>query len=78
MSFLVTPNMHRQNSSEQVIQTSKNYYIPGLSTIDTGFHIREWDRLLFRCTIILNILHNARFNPVLSAYTYLNVPYNFK
>ena len=33
--------------------------------------INEWDRLIHKCLIILNLLRNSRFNPALSAYAYL-------
>ena len=56
---------------QREIQTWKAHFITGLSTIDPSFPISEWDRLVEQGELTLNILHNTRVNPRLSAYAYL-------
>ena len=74
---LAPPHTHKQNTKEQAIRTFRNHYISGFSTIDLYLPIREWDRLLSKCMITLNLLRNSRANPALLAYAYLFEPYNF-
>ena len=74
---LATPYLHRVNSAERAIRTFKNHFIAGLATCHPDFPISEWDRLLEQGEITLNLLRNARVNPKLSSYAYLNGPYDF-
>ena len=71
------PYIHRRNSEERAIQTCKNNFISGFSTTDLDFPIRKRDRLIFQCSITLNILRTSRVNPSLSAYIYPYDPYKF-
>jgi len=73
----VPPNIHRRNSAERAIQTFKNHLLSGLATCHSQFPIAEWDRLLPQCTITLNLLRRSRVNPKLSAYAYIEGPYDF-
>ena len=78
IDFQLPPlHMHRINATEQVIRTSNNQFFSLFSTTDTNFPISKWVRLLSQCVITMNILHNSRVNPALSAYAYLYGPYNF-
>ena len=74
---LASPHRHRQNAEEQAIITCKNHFISGFSTTDPDLPIREWDRLLSKCIITLNLIRDSRFNPALSAYVHLFGPYDF-
>ena len=74
---LVPPKMHRRNAAEKAIRTAKNRILSGLATCDTNYPITEWDRLLPQAEITLNLLQNSLVNPNLSAWAYINKPYDF-
>ena len=74
---LATPYLHRVNAAERAIRTFKNHFIAGLATCHPDFPISEWDRLLEQAVLTLNLLRNSRVTPRLSAYAYLNGPYDF-
>ena len=74
---LATPYMHRTNAAERAIRTFKNHFIAGLCSVDPDFPITEWDRLLEQGELSLNLLRNARSNPKLSSYAYLEGNYDF-
>ena len=40
---LVPPHIHRRNAAERAIDTWKNHFIAGLSSIHPEFPILEWD-----------------------------------
>ena len=44
---------------------------------DLDLTISEWDQLLSKCTITLDLLRNSRVNPALAEYAYLLGPYDF-
>ena len=69
--------MHRQNAARRAIITWKNHFISVLSTKYSYFPIIECFQLLSQWFITLNLLHNSKFNPALSAYAYLYGPYDF-
>ena len=68
---LVPPHQHRQNAAERAIQTWKNHFIAGISSLNPKFPIQEWDRLIDQANITLNLLRNSRINPSLSSYAFL-------
>ena len=74
---LVPPHMHRRNAAEKAIQTWKQHFISGLSSVHPQFPLLEWDRLTFQGMMTLNLLRNSRVNPKLSAWEYLFGRYNF-
>ena len=74
---LVPPRVHRRNAAERAIQTFKDHFIAGLSSVDPAFPISEWDRLLPQAIITLNLLRNSRVNPKLSSYAYLFGHFDF-
>ena len=65
------PNQHRRNAAERAICTFKNHLLSGLATCDPDFPLREWDQLLFKAELTLNLLRNARLNPKLSSWDFL-------
>ena len=73
----IPPHIYRRNAVERAIRTFKNHFVAGFSKTDTNFPVSEWDRLLDQATITLNLLHQSRVNPKLSAYTYLFGNYDF-
>ena len=74
---LVPPHMHRRNAAERAIQSWKEHFIAGLSSLHPEFPMLEWDRLIDQGMMTLNMLRNARVNPNLSAYEYIFGHYNF-
>ena len=74
---LVEPNKHRVNTVERAVQTFKNHFIAGLTTVDREFPLQYWCYLLDQAEITLNLLRTARSNPKLSTYTALEGAYNY-
>jgi hypothetical protein len=56
-----------RNAAERAIQTFKEHFVPGLSSIDPTFTLHLWDRLLPKAEITLNLLRTLRLLPQLSA-----------
>ena len=74
---LVPPHIHRRNAAERAIQTFKGHFMAGLATCHSKFPIREWDRLIEQAELTLNLLRTSRVNPKLSAWAYVNGPFDF-
>ena len=74
---LVPPHNHRANLAERAIQTFKNHFKAGLSSLQPFFPITEWDRLLPQAFLTLNFLRQATANPNLSAFAYLFGNFDF-
>jgi hypothetical protein len=74
---LVEPHNHQANAAERAIQTFKNHFIAGLSTVDKAFPLQLWNDLLQQAQITLNLLRKARINNKLSTYEILEGPFNF-
>ena len=43
---LVPPHIHIRNAAERAIDTWKNHFIAGLSSVHAEFPLLEWDRLV--------------------------------
>jgi hypothetical protein len=63
---LVPPHCHRRNAAERAIQTFKEHFVAGLSSVDLTFPLRLRDRLLPQAEITLNLLQTSRLHPQLS------------
>ena len=74
---LVPPHNHRANLTEQAIQTFKNHFKAGLSSLHPDFSITEKDRLLLQAYLTQNLLRQAIAYPSLSAYAYLFGKFDF-
>jgi hypothetical protein len=74
---LVPPHGHRQNAARRAICTAKNHFIAGLCSTDPNFPMSQWDQLLPRAELTLNLLCGSRTNPKLSAYEQLFGRYDF-
>ena len=61
-------HIHWRNAVERAIRTWKNHFLAGLSSVDDGFTMHLWYRLLYQADRTLNLLQPARINPTLSAY----------
>jgi hypothetical protein len=75
---LVPPHYHRRNAAERAIQTFKEHFVAGLSSVDPAFPLHLWDRLLPQAEITLNLLPTSRLHPQLSAPAHFHglVDYN--
>ena len=72
IEYQLTPaGIHRRNMAERAIQTFKNHFIAGLSSVHPNFPLNLWDKLLPQAMITLNLLRPSRINPRLSAYSQL-------
>jgi hypothetical protein len=75
---LVPTHYHRRNSAERAIQTFKEHFVAGLSSVDPTFPLHLWDMLLPQAEITLNLLRASRLHPQLSAAAHFHglVDYN--
>jgi hypothetical protein len=75
---LVPPHCHRRNADERAIQTFKEHFLAGLSSVDPTFPLHLWDILLPQAEITLNLLRTSRLHPQLSAAAHFHglVDYN--
>jgi hypothetical protein len=74
---LVNPDDHRVNACKQAIQTWKNHWIAGLSTVDPACPLQLCRKFIEQGQDTLNLLRKARVNPKLSAYAILEGQFNF-
>ena len=74
---IVPPHNHRANLAETAIQTFKNHFKVGLSTLHPDSPIAEWDRLLPQAFLTLNLLRPSTAYPNLSEYAYLFGQFDF-
>jgi hypothetical protein len=75
---LVPPHYHRRNAAERAIQTFKEHFVTGLSSVDPAFPLHLWGRLLPQAEITLNLLRTSRLHPQLSTAAHFHglVDYN--
>jgi hypothetical protein len=75
---LVLPRCHRHNTTERAIQTFKEHFVTGVSSVDPTFPLHLWDILLPQAEITLNLLRTSRLHPQLSAAAHFHglVDYN--
>jgi hypothetical protein len=75
---LVPPHCHRCNAAERAIQTFKEHFVTGLSSVDPTFPLHLWDRLLPQAEITLNLLQTSRLHPQLSAAAHFHGLVDYK
>ena len=75
---LVPPHIHRRNAAERTINTWKNHFIAGLSSIHPEFPLLEWDRLTEQGMMTQIFLRNTRTNPKLSSWEYIFGRYDYR
>ena len=63
--------MHRRNSEERDIINFKDHFIVGICATDPDFPMKNWDRLLKKLEITLNLLRPSILSPRLLAYAQL-------
>ena len=74
---LVPPDTHRSNLAERAIQTFKSHFVSILSGVSDKFPLHLWDRLLPQTILTLNLLRQSNVNPNVSAYHYVNGPFDY-
>ena len=74
---LVEPHNKRVNAAEKAIQTFKDHFISGLSSVHSKFPLFLWDELLPQACLTLNLLQKSRTCPKLSAHEHLEGIFNF-
>ncbi len=74
---LVPPDNHRCNLAERAIQTFKSHFKAIITGVDDLFPMILWDKLLPQVTLTLNLLRQSNVAPTVSAYTYVNGPFNY-
>jgi hypothetical protein len=75
---LVPSHCYLRNVAERAIQTFKEHFVRGISSVDPTFPLHLWDRLLPQTEITLNLLQTSRLHPQLSATDHFHglVDYN--
>ena len=73
----VPAGMHRCNTAERMIQMFKTHFITGLVSVDPNFPMHLWEKLVDQAEATINMLHQSRINPYLSAYDSINGTFNF-
>ena len=76
MFQLVPSHIHRINLAERAIRTFNEHLIIGLASIDPGFPVHLWCKLLKQVEMTLNMMIKSRVHPKISAYTEINVSFN--
>ncbi len=74
---LVPPGNHRQNQAERVINTFKAHFIPVLAGVDDKFPLSLWCHLLEPTELTLNLLHQSKVAPKISAYAHIHEPHDY-
>ncbi len=75
--MLVEPNNHRVNAAKRAIQTFKAHFISAQATTDSNFLLQLWDQLTPQVETTLNMLHQSRIDPNMSAYEAVHGPYDW-
>ena len=55
----VSPQNHRANTAERMIETAKHHLIAGMAGTDKNYPIREWDRGVAQSQRTLNMLRRV-------------------
>ena len=74
---LVPSDNHRRNLAERAIQTFKSHLKAILAGVADNFPMNLWDRLLPQTVLTLNLLYQSNIAPTVSAYQYVNGPFNY-
>ena len=74
---LVTTHTHRSNAAERAIQTIKNNFIAGLSSVHKLFPMHLWCRLIPQSILSLNLLRGSIMNQKVSAHAQIHGSFGF-
>jgi hypothetical protein len=69
---LVPPGQHRQNQAKRAIQTFKAHFISILAGVNNKFPLSLWYHLLEPTKLTLNLLHQSRVAPNISAFAHVH------
>ena len=69
---LVPPGNHRRNQAERAIQTCKAHFIAILAGVDDKFPLSLWCHLLEPTELTLNLLHQSKVVPKISAFAHVH------
>jgi len=64
----IAAGSHRANKAERAIQSFKNHFIAGISTVDPDFPMNQWAKLLLQTELTLNHLRPFSDDKNISAY----------
>ncbi len=68
---MVPPDTHRRNLAERAIQTFKSHFLAILAGFNPLFPMTLWDRLVLQAVLTLNLLRQAKADPKMSAYEFV-------
>ena len=74
---LFPSHIHLQNASERAVRTFKAHFLSILAVVADDSPCRHWNQLLPQVELTLNLLHQARIKPELSAWTNLMGAFNY-
>jgi hypothetical protein len=74
---LIPLGQHRCNQAEQAIQTFKAHFISILAHVDDKFPLSLWYHLLKPTELTLNLLHQSRVAPKISAFVHVHGTHNY-
>ena len=71
------PGQHRRNQPEQAIQTFKAHFISVLAGVNNKIPLSLWCHLLEPTKLTLNLLHQPRVAPNISAFPHVHGAHNY-
>eukprot|EP00804_Cyclotella_cryptica_P014212 CCRYP_005642-RB/>CCRYP_005642-RB protein AED:0.41 eAED:0.34 QI:0/-1/0/1/-1/1/1/0/496 len=74
---LTPPHQHRRNAAKRAIQMFTGHFIAVLAGISDNFPIHQWDKLLPKTILTLNLLRQANVATNISAYSYHNGSFDY-
>jgi hypothetical protein len=74
---LAPPGNHQSNQAKRAIQTFKAHFILKLAGIDDKFPLSLWCHLLELPKLTLNLLHQSKVAPKISAYAHVHGPHDY-
>jgi hypothetical protein len=74
---LLPPDNYRRNLAKRAIHTFKSHFKAIIAEVDNSFLMRLWDKLLPQVTLTLNLLRQSNMAPTVSAYAYVNGPFDY-
>jgi hypothetical protein len=74
---LVPLGNHQCNQAKRAIQTFKVHFISILAGVDDKFQLTLWCHLLKPTELTLNLLHQLKIAPKISAYAHIHGPHDY-
>ena len=73
----VPPGQHRRNKAERGIETGKHHIIAAMAGTDPAFPMKAVKYLMPQIELTLNLLHQSKKDPSMSAWEQLHGKYDF-